>query len=150
VIDELSSWLDTDAILFFAPEGQAHGRLLQMQKEEWGPLVKWAKETLDVEIYERSGEVGIGQFSKQPEETKKRFREWMDTLDPFELSAFERCAMTTKSVLLATRLVMEYISPEKCERRYGVEGIAHLASLEVRFQTQMWGEVEDSEPPPCS
>jgi chaperone required for assembly of F1-ATPase len=55
--------------------------------------------------------------------------------------------MTTKSVLLSTRLVMEYLQPEKCEGRYGVEGISHLASLEVRFQTQMWGEVEDSNIP---
>lgn len=52
--------------------------------------------------------------------------------------------MTTKSILLSVRLLMEYISPEKCEGRYGVEGIAHLSSLEVRFQTQRWGEVEDS------
>jgi len=42
---------------------------------------------------------------------------------------------------------MEYLDPEKCPGRYGVEGISHLASLEVRFQTQMWGEVEDSTPP---
>ena len=55
--------------------------------------------------------------------------------------------MTTKSVLLSARLLMEYISPEKCGRRYGVEGIAHLSSLEVRFQTQRWGEVEDSTHP---
>jgi ATP synthase mitochondrial F1 complex assembly factor 2 len=55
--------------------------------------------------------------------------------------------MTTKSVLLSTRLVMEYLQPDKCEGRYGVEGISHLASLEVRFQTQMWGEVEDSNIP---
>ena len=73
-----------------------------------------------------------------------------DRLDPFELSAFERAVMTTKSVLLATRLVMEYTSPEKCEGRYGVEGISHLASLEVRFQTSMWWEVEDSLNPPFS
>jgi len=79
VIDELASWLDTDAILFFAPVGQAHGRLLQMQKEEWGPIIRWAKETFGVEIHERSGEVGIGQFTKQPEETRKRFKEWMGT-----------------------------------------------------------------------
>jgi len=52
--------------------------------------------------------------------------------------------MTTKSILLSTRLMMEYLDPEKCEGRYGVEGIAHLASLEVRWQTEMWGEVEDS------
>jgi len=43
---------------------------------------------------------------------------------------------------------MEYLDPEKCPgERYGVERIAHLASLEVRFQTQMWGEVEDSSTP---
>lgn len=41
-------------------------------------------------------------------------------------------------------MVMEYLSPEKCDGRYGVDGIAYLASLEVRFQTQMWGEVEDT------
>ena len=40
---------------------------------------------------------------------------------------------------------MEYLNPEKCPgERYGVERIARLATLEVRFQTQMWGEVEDS------
>jgi ATP synthase F1 complex assembly factor 2 len=53
--------------------------------------------------------------------------------------------MTTKSILLGSRLIMEYTSPDKCgSRRYGVEGISELANLEVRFQTQMWGEVEDS------
>jgi chaperone required for assembly of F1-ATPase len=52
--------------------------------------------------------------------------------------------MTSKSLILSARLVMEYTEPEKCPNRYGVEGIAQLASLEVRFQTQMWGEVEDS------
>ena len=45
---------------------------------------------------------------------------------------------------------MEYTSPEKWAGRYGVEGISHLASLEVRFQTSMWGEVEDSMNPPIS
>ena len=39
---------------------------------------------------------------------------------------------------------MEYLDPEKYPDRYGLEGISYLASLEVRFQTQMWGEVEDS------
>jgi len=66
-------------------------------------------------------------------------------LNAFELSALERAVMTTKSILLGSRLIMEYTSPEKCGgRRYGVEEISELANLEVRFQTQMWGEVEDS------
>jgi hypothetical protein len=49
--------------------------------------------------------------------------------------------------------MMEYKSPEKCPTiaglsRYGVEKISQLATLEVQFQTQQWGEVEDSSPPP--
>jgi len=66
------------------------------------------------------------------------------SLDAFQLSALERAVMTTKSVLLSARLLLEYLNPEKCQGHYGVEGIAQLASLEVRFQTQLWGEVEDS------
>lgn len=78
VIDSLLQYLDTDAILFFGPESQAHGQLLQTQTEEWTPVINWAQEAFDVKIYSRSGEAGIGEFPKQPEETKVRVREWME------------------------------------------------------------------------
>jgi chaperone required for assembly of F1-ATPase len=39
---------------------------------------------------------------------------------------------------------MEHLEPEKCEGHYGVDGIASLANLEVNYQTENWGEVEDS------
>ena len=70
-------------------------------------------------------------------------------LNGFELAALERCVLATKSIILSSRLIMEYTDPEKCQSgpRYGVESIAQRASLEVRFQTQMWGEVEDSMSP---
>jgi chaperone required for assembly of F1-ATPase len=70
--------LDTDAILFFAPEGQAHGQLLRMQIEEWTPVTNWAQDTFGVEIHSRSGEKGIGQFTKQPPETMDVFQKWME------------------------------------------------------------------------
>jgi ATP synthase mitochondrial F1 complex assembly factor 2 len=78
VIDDLLRYLDTDAILFFAPQHQAEGTLLRMQMEEWTPLIKWALEAFGTPIHSRSGEVGIGQFAHQPEETKKAFRTWME------------------------------------------------------------------------
>ena len=67
-------------------------------------------------------------------------------LNGFELAALERCVMATKSIILSSRLIMEYTNPNKCQSgpRYGVESIAQRASLEVSFQTQKWGEVEDS------
>lgn len=146
VIESVLRYLDTDAILFFAPEYQGHGTLTQMQAEEWNPVINWAQRAFDVKIYLSSGETGIGQFKKQPEETKRKFRQWLQGLDSYELAAFERAVMMTNSFLLSTRLLMEYLEPEKCEGRYGVEGIASLATVEVRWQTQRWGEVEDSIP----
>jgi chaperone required for assembly of F1-ATPase len=77
VIDSLLRYLDTDAVLFFAPESQAHGQLLRMQMEEWTPIIKWAEKTFEVSIHSRSGEVGIGQFAKQPSATHDKFGEWM-------------------------------------------------------------------------
>jgi len=81
-IDGLLRYLDTDAILFFAPEAQAHGSLLRMQTEEWTPLIRWARETLGVDIHSRSGELGIGQFEKQPPSTRENFRQWMEKSPP--------------------------------------------------------------------
>jgi ATP synthase F1 complex assembly factor 2 len=79
VIESLLGYLDTDAIIFFAPESQAHGSILRMQIKEWAPLVKWASKTFGVDIHSRSGEVGIGQFAKQPVETSDAFRTWMES-----------------------------------------------------------------------
>jgi len=77
-IDGLLRYLDTDAILFFAPEQQGHGKLTAMQLDEWTPVIKWASDTFGVEIHSRSGEVGIGQFRKQPVETREKFKEFME------------------------------------------------------------------------
>jgi ATP synthase mitochondrial F1 complex assembly factor 2 len=85
-IDSLLRYLDTDAILFFAPEDQGHGKLTAMQLDEWTPVIKWASDTFGVEIHSRSGEVGIGQFRKQPEETREKFREFMMRLLALEWS----------------------------------------------------------------
>jgi len=78
VIDSLLRYLDTDAILFFAPESQAHGQLVKMQLDEWIPVIKWASDTFGVQIHSRSGEVGIGQFKKQPDSTREKFRQFME------------------------------------------------------------------------
>jgi len=79
VIESLLRYLDTDAVLFFAPESQAHGQLLRMQTEEWTPIIRWAEKAFQVSIHSRSGEVGIGQFAKQPVVTREKFRSWMQS-----------------------------------------------------------------------
>lgn len=100
---------------------------------------------------------------KQPEMTKNIIRGWIAGLPAYELAALERGALASKSLLVATRLLVEWSeefrdlqkhgisntttgSPEGevPEQRFGIEEAAEACTTEVRWQTGMWGEVEDT------
>ena len=74
----------------------------------------------------------------------------MSGLPPFELAGLERACLAGKTLLGATRLVVEWstelahLRDETVREKFGVEEAAKAASLEVDFQTGMWGEVEDT------
>lgn len=83
----------------------------------------------------------------------------MDSLSPFELAGLERATLAGKSLLAAARLVAEWSEEgagakpgfgesqgkgKKEGERFGVEEAARAVSLEVDWQTQKWGEVEDT------
>ncbi|KAI9766917.1 MAG: ATP synthase complex assembly protein atp12 [Geoglossum simile] len=98
----------------------------------------------------------------QPEMTKKVVRGWISGLPAFELAGLERAVLAGKSLLVAARLLVEWsielrhvrLQQQQQERReeegaeapqrFGVEEAAEAADLEVRWQTGMWGEVEDT------
>ena len=78
----------------------------------------------------------------------------MTGLPAWELVGLERAALAGKSLCVAARLVVEWsevfnitdqrAESEKPEKRFGIEEAAEACSLEVRWQTGRWGEVEDS------
>jgi ATP synthase F1 complex assembly factor 2 len=76
-------------------------------------------------------------------------RTWVAALPAWELAALERGVLAAKSLLVAARLVVEW-SPlfkglrEAEGERFGVEEAARVASLEVAWQIERWGEVEDT------
>jgi ATP synthase F1 complex assembly factor 2 len=76
-------------------------------------------------------------------------RAWVAGLPAWELAALERGVLAAKSLLVAARLVVEW-SPlfrhlrAKEGERFGVEEAARVASLEVAWQIERWGEVEDT------
>ncbi|ETN37529.1 uncharacterized protein HMPREF1541_07151 [Cyphellophora europaea CBS 101466] len=109
----------------------------------------------------------------QSEMTQSVISGWLSGLPAYELAALERAALATKSLLVAARLVVEWSeefrhlqaahesqtietistaaggktsvdtsTPD--EPRFGIESAARAASLEVNWQTGMWGEVEDT------
>jgi chaperone required for assembly of F1-ATPase len=86
----------------------------------------------------------------QPEMTKEVIRGWVSGLPAYELAGFERAVLASKSVMIATRLLHEWaegLSEQRqpgAKKTFGIEEAAEAASLEVRWQTKAWGEVEDT------
>ena len=90
----------------------------------------------------------------QPEATRAVIKGWMAGLPAWELAGLERAVLAGKSLCVAARLVVEWsevftILDSDGERksqgkRFGIEDAAEACSLEVRWQTGRWGEVEDS------
>ncbi|UPX16401.1 uncharacterized protein EKO05_0006804 [Ascochyta rabiei] len=86
----------------------------------------------------------------QPDLTKDVIRAWVSALPAYELAGLERAVLASKSVLIGTRLVHEWAEAFSDSRKpgtkktFGIEEAAEAASLEVRWQTKAWGEVEDT------
>lgn len=89
----------------------------------------------------------------QPEMTTQVIRGWLSGLPAFELAGLERAVLATKSLCAGSRLLVQWSSefeagrglPEgEGETHFGIEDAAHACSQEVLWQTQMWGEVEDT------
>ena len=90
----------------------------------------------------------------QSETTHAVVRGWAAGLGAWELAALERAVLAGKSLCVGARLVSEWSEggsgmpgggeSEKAERRFGAEEAAEACSIEVRWQTGMWGEVGDT------
>jgi ATP synthase F1 complex assembly factor 2 len=90
--------------------------------------------------------------NRQREETLAVVKGWVAGMSAWELVGLERAVLATKSFLLGARLLTEWSEGpvgignrgEDCEKVFGIEEAARLASLEVNWQTGRWGEVEDT------
>ncbi|KDN51535.1 hypothetical protein RSAG8_00080, partial [Rhizoctonia solani AG-8 WAC10335] len=105
--------------------------LVKLQEEHWNPLLKWAESTYNIKINIFDSVLG----NTQPKETKEVLMNEVNKLGQWEMAAFERAVLTTKSFIIALALV---------KGRINVEQAAQAAHVEVVSQTQRWGEVEDT------
>lgn len=87
----------------------------------------------------------------QAEVTQQVIRGWITGLPAFELAALERATLASKSLLVATRLIVEWSQEFAHIRRddpdaprFGIAQAAEASSAEITWQTDMWGEVEDT------
>jgi ATP synthase F1 complex assembly factor 2 len=165
IVTSMMRYLDTDTLLCWAPATQTSQEALQkadgskpkeslreVQMRMALPILSFLTTRVwpGIEINPVLDEESIVPTS-QPEDTKAVIRGWMSGLGPYELAGLERAVLAGKSLCVAARLLAEWSENMsglrhglQKEPRFGVEQAAEVCSLEVSWQTGMWGEVEDT------
>lgn len=168
MVTMLMRYLDTDTLLCWAPaksqhdamqleesENRANKSLRDIQIRVAQPIISYLTTRIwpGVEIKPVLDDGTIVPAS-QPQETRDIIKGWINGLGPWELAGLERAVLAGKSLCVAARLVVEWsqnfqgtrdtVGEASVGPSFGIEEAAEACSLEVRWQTGMWGEVEDS------
>lgn len=159
IVKTTMRYLDTDTLLCWVPEQELHGagkggeptetlRAIQMRVAKDIISYLTTKVWPGIDIKPMLHEDSILPVP-QPEATKDIIRDWVSGLPAHDLAAFERGVLASKSLLVATRLIVEWSEnfrhlQRPGQKKFGIEEAAEASSLEVRWQTEMWGEVEDT------
>lgn len=167
VVKMLMRYLETDTLLCWAPEKNLHDPTGKVGLDKEGnstqslrdtqiaaatPIIGFLKTHVfpGVDIEPILDEDSI-MPKAQPKMTQEVIRGWLSGLSAFDLAAVERGVLASKSLLVAIRLLVEWskefkhLQPRKEEaERFGIAQAAEASNIEVAWQTNMWGEVEDT------
>lgn len=161
IIRTLLRYLETDTLLCWAPEHSLHDAMqLEQSAKRTESLRDIQIRTVRPIIAFLTSQVWPGIEIKpaldgdsivptqQSEMTRSIIKDWISGLPAFELAALEQGVLASKSLLVGTRLLVEWSEEfrelQRIDQKFGIEEAAEAASLEVSWQTGMWGEVEDT------
>lgn len=159
IVKTAMRYLETDTLLCWVPEQDHAVKDEETQKQETlrEAQMRVAKDViafLSTKVWPGIDIVpvldGNSIFpASQSQATKDIIRQWVEGLEAYDLAALERGILASKSLLVAVRLVTEWSEnfrqlQQLSQKRFGIEEAAEASSLEVRWQTDMWGEVEDT------
>lgn len=151
-------YLDTDSVLCWAPPAGPHDTLNEageslrdVQERTAAEMVSfltthvWAGVKIQPVL---DGHAIIPR--PQPEGVRETVQAWVEGLDAWEIAGLERAGLAGKSFVAAARLVAEWSEGPSgkphasADNKFGAQEAARAVSLEVDWQTNQWGEVEDS------
>jgi len=142
IVEDLLKYLDTDTLLIFNPQNEYEGKLRNSQESLYRPIIsKFEKKFNNIKLNWLDTEIGL-KGNSQSEKTHNIVRSYMLNLNYYDLVALEKITLTTKSLICGI-MVLEN-NNIKNESIIELEEIAKCATLEVFYQTEKWGEVEDT------
>ncbi|PGG98795.1 ATP synthase mitochondrial F1 complex assembly factor 2 [Blastomyces parvus] len=166
IVTSMMRYLDTDTLLSWAPaksiydpeepddvEASGEGVMESLRDRQIStarPIIDFltTKVWPGIEIRPALQENSILPSPQLPL-TREVIRGWIYGLPAYELAGLERGVLASKSLLVAARFVVEWseqfrdVQPEG-RRTFGIEKAAEASTLEVTWQTDNWGEVEDT------
>uniref|UniRef100_A0A8D2LTU8 ATP synthase mitochondrial F1 complex assembly factor 2 n=1 Tax=Varanus komodoensis TaxID=61221 RepID=A0A8D2LTU8_VARKO len=119
-------FLETDTICYRVEEPPA---LVELQKNEWDPVIEWAEKRYDVEIGSSTSILG----PNIPQRTKDTFISHLASYNSWALQGIEYMITQLKSLILSMALL---------DRHLTVEQAVLLSRLEEEYQIRKWGNVE--------
>ncbi|ODQ65410.1 ATP12-domain-containing protein [Nadsonia fulvescens var. elongata DSM 6958] len=134
IIKDLMPYLDTDTMVVFSPSDEWDGRLRVAQEEMYRPILAEVEQFWGVRLTWMDSDSGV-IGNRQTPETKQKVVDWLLGLDEWQLTAVERTTLSAKSIIAATNLI---------RRQMNISQLAEAVGLETQFQTERWGEVEDT------
>lgn len=150
-------YLDTDSLLCWAPpagdfdlRNDAGESLRDVQKQTADDIVSYLTTHVWPGIVIEPVLDGHSIFPRQQADgVREVVQGWVMGLDAWEIAGLERAVLAGKSLLAASRFVVEWSEgpiglPAQSPTKFGVEVATKATSLEVDWQTGHWGEVEDT------
>ncbi|KAH6607259.1 atp synthase mitochondrial f1 complex assembly factor 2 [Trichoderma cornu-damae] len=158
VTNTVLRYLDTDSLLCWAPPAGPHDRrndagesLRDVQKtaaeETVGYLTTHVWPGITIEPVMDGHSI---MPKKQSDGVREMVQGWVMGLDAWEIAGLERAVLAGKSLVAAARIVAEWSEGPVGTGRavpvggFGVEHASKATSLEVDWQAEQWGEVEDT------
>lgn len=148
--EALLRYLDTDTLLCFSPHAEYEGTLRSAQNEMYLPIISAIErflskfssgplrlQVLDADLHGLRG-------NAQSEEVREAARKYLNTLNLWDFTVFEKTVFTTKSFICAILLLESKAKCSSLNMKLSMEEIAKCATLETIYQTDRWGEVEDT------
>eukprot|EP00127_Corallochytrium_limacisporum_P003447 Clim_evm75s149 gene=Clim_evmTU75s149 len=126
MIRDLLGFLETDTTCCRHEYPQ---NLVQKQADTWDPYLTWFNKTFSVNVQHSASLLGPAHS----EEDIGRIRTYLESLNPWKLTALETSVHSTKSLLISLALL---------ERQVTLEEAVTAARLEVDTQIDQWGNVE--------
>ncbi|XP_056888700.1 ATP synthase mitochondrial F1 complex assembly factor 2 [Takifugu flavidus] len=119
-------FLETDTVCYRVDEPYG---LVELQKNEWDPVLQWTENRYNVTIGSSSSILG----PEIPEATKDTLRQHLNSYNFWSLTGFEYVITQLKSVVLSFGII---------DRHLSVEQAVLLSRLEEEYQIRCWGSVE--------